>query len=182
MTFNISLYSFGPLPYELSSFENLLLYQGCSHNQKYKIKINSKLKSYITTCKGFVRDSEDSYTINYLLAVLIANWKEQGLIIHRAVHNTLTLFTIFGHVGPYFHFLKIRELVSRQLEIPAPLTFAECVADRKILFWCVSESTKKLIMSLIQCPDCNNTEAQQAEELFKTYCNPKPVPNSTVGK
>lgn len=72
----------------------------CPHQDRCRIKPDSKLKDYLENeCKGFVKDPQDRYTINYVIIVLIADFEDKELFCPINTHIVLctpVLQNIFG--------------------------------------------------------------------------------------
>ena len=61
-----------------------MLHHACPCREKYYLKSRSTLSKYLTRhCKGFVVDPERKYTLNYIIVVLLVNWKEKHLLWRR---------------------------------------------------------------------------------------------------
>jgi len=130
-------------------------YTVCNHQQKYFFKQNSLLKNYLEEqCNGFVEDS--SYTLNYIIVVLLANWKELGLLYHCSVRCTGRLRKIFKVHYKYLHFSALRSLVRKHFRQP----LQDREYERKYfchsmgLLWCVSPEILELVAPPLSKTEC----------------------------
>jgi hypothetical protein len=55
-----------------------VIYEPCDCQEKYSFKPQSRLLAYLRQCKGWTDDPEGKYTLNYIIAVLLAYAKEQN--------------------------------------------------------------------------------------------------------
>lgn len=98
----------------LNGFSNqqLVVYHLCNHQQKYSFKQNSSLKVYMEQyCKGF--EIEPKYTLNYIITVLLMNWKQLGLLYHCSVKCTGKLRKALRVRHKFIYLNDLRRLVSK---------------------------------------------------------------------
>jgi len=112
--------------------EDHLAYYICQRYEKYKIKPESYLRTYLNNCPGFQQDIQEEYTINYLLVVLIVYWKDIGLLGESGLRNTKEIQQLFKKDQPYIEFYGIERLVGKHLESEEPITPSDCSSNPSI--------------------------------------------------
>ena len=117
-----------------------LEYYICQRHERYKIKPESYLRTYLSSCPGFQQDIQEEYTLNYLLVVLIAYWKDIGLIENSGLRNTEEVRQLFKKDQPYIEFYRIERLVGEHLESEEPITPSDCSSNPSI--WLANWNTK----------------------------------------
>lgn len=131
-------------------------YTFCSHQQKYVFKQKSKLKLYLEeSCHGFVR--APSYTLNYIIVVLLMNWKELGLLSHCTIKCTGRIRKILGVHYRHLYIGLLRSYVHQQFKIPA--SHQDFEEQFQLSFcaplWCVSPEVFEIVkppLSKEECP------------------------------
>ena len=87
-----------------------LKYQACPCKEKYYLKPSSRLSKYLYKCKGWVPDETNTYSLNFILIVLLANWRSCTLLYRCSStyysylyvnHSDEELCKIFGK--PYYN-------------------------------------------------------------------------------
>lgn len=100
-----------------------LLYFLCLHQGRYAIK-DPCLSHYLTTqCEGFVEDPDGEYTLQYLLYVLIANWKEKKLLKDCDLRVDNHLRIVFRTRNLTIPLYKLRPLIFKKLASEVTLTY-----------------------------------------------------------
>ena len=130
-------------------------YTVCNHQQKYFFKQNSLLKNYLEEqCNGFIEDS--SYTLNYIIVVLLANWKELGLLYHCSVRCTGRLRKVFKVHYKYLHLNTLRNLVRKHFRQPLQDREFERKHFRLSItpLWCVSPEILELVAPPLSRTEC----------------------------
>lgn len=95
--------------------QNAVVYHLCNHQQKYSFKQNSSLKIYMEKyCEGFV--IEPKYTLNYIITVLLMNWKQSGLLYHCSVKCTGLLRKALRTRYKFIYLEDLRRLVSHHFK------------------------------------------------------------------
>ena len=159
------------------SRDESLQYFFCTHQEKYQIKRSSRLESYLKNCKGFVKDPKNLYTVNYIIAVLVANWRDQGLITHLVIKNVPQIRSVLGAYTEGITYYRLRELVFRQLETgPQYDAIYSCIDDSYFAaFHCVNEETGLVLRKLLECPGCDVSCMMQwtMDKNFFNICLPK---------
>lgn len=126
--------------------EYRLEYYICQRHEKYKIKSESYLRTYLSSCPGFQQDIQEEYTINYLLVVLIVYWKDIGLLGESGLRNTEEIQQLFQKDQPYIEFYRIERLVGEHLESEEPITPSDCSSNPSI--WLADWNKKPFEYSL----------------------------------
>lgn len=57
-----------------------VIYNPCECQERYSFKPESKLLDYLRQCKGWVDSDDGTYTLNYIIVVLLAFAKERGFL------------------------------------------------------------------------------------------------------
>jgi len=71
-----------------------ITYAPCTCREKYFLYPENLLALYLEEkCKGWVRDPESRYTLNYLVLVLIANFKDKGLLQYDTEYDFYFVIT-----------------------------------------------------------------------------------------
>lgn len=134
--------------------QSWLVYSSCIHENKYKFKDNSPLEAYLRTkCHGFVQDSVKMYNINYILIILLSNWKYYKLIHDRTIKTTIHIRRAFklsrAKQNDVIHSSQLRKMVVEQLDAPVEMRFLKEVhCFYTWPFWCLSESSIRLVNSI----------------------------------
>ena len=69
--------------HRLDSFEDIY----CICGVRRQLKPESRLLETLIECKGFVQTPDSRYSIDYVMAVLLANLSEKGLIVFSKHYN-----------------------------------------------------------------------------------------------
>lgn len=87
----------------------------CPHQDRCRFRSGSALKSYLETeCEGFVKDPSDRYVINYIIVVLLADFKSKRLFdaeFSSIVYCSLALQKVFGRA--ILHLSSLRAEVKK---------------------------------------------------------------------
>lgn len=131
--------------YEIKGGTKPLYYTYCPHGNSYQFRHNSSLRKYLEkNCKGWVRNSVDRYTLNYVILVLVCALKEKGLVRKTVIYCDTELREIFDTDCVLVHLLrsKVREHFLHN-EFPTRNDYFP--------FWCVP-GYEELILDVFEKP------------------------------
>jgi len=100
-----------------------LLYFLCLHQERYAIKDPCLLYYLTRLCEGFVEDPEGKYTLQYLLHVLLANWREKNLLKDCDLRVDKHLRIVFRTKALVIPLYKLRLLIFKKLESEVTFTY-----------------------------------------------------------
>jgi hypothetical protein len=153
--------------------KHYLTYRPCHCKERYFLDPRGTLSRYLNEeCKGFVPDGDHRYSLNYIVIVLIANWKVRNLVYREFyptlqlrikndgfIHHLMDSPIWNAHYSPFYRAHDIRGNIAKRHfhldeDVPNPLT----------LFYC-AESFRKLLEQIIEQPLINSRK-----EIFINYC------------
>jgi len=142
--------------YYLRHFGPRISYKLCPHQDKYSFCPNSPLKNYLENhCKGFVIDPSNTYTINYIVTILIANWGKRRLFSQNqdAVLATSYIKKAFRTTSAVIGIKGLRRRIVYQLDAEAEDYFLRVkpqLYDHPL--WCLEPRDIELIASILKRP------------------------------
>ena len=95
----------------------------CLHQERYAIKDPCLLYYLTKQCEGFVEDPEGKYTLQYLLHVLLANWRERNLLKDCDLRVDKHLRIVFRTRDLVIPLYKLRFLIFKKLESEVAFTY-----------------------------------------------------------
>jgi len=156
-------------------------YTPCSCRDKLSFKDDSPLQKYLETrCKGWVPDTENKYTLNYVLLVLIANLKEANLITEPIIRLSSELQDLFEenfiHIQDLRH--KVRSFFKGNLGQPTKVPPFYCIIrDKHLIEDLFGPSYYKVISINFLCAG-----TQGCEFTPRIFCkdHPRPYPYGLI--
>src|SRR5574343_1318390 len=148
-----------PAPFQRRFLRNTgprISYKLCPHQDKYSFCPNSPLKNYLENhCKGFVVDPSNTYTINYIVAILIANWSKRRLFSQNqdSVLATSYIKKAFRTTSAVIGIRGLRRRIVYQLDAEAEDYFMSIKPQLYIHpLWCLEQKDIELIALLLKRP------------------------------
>lgn len=135
---------------------NPVLYAPCTCREKYFLYPGSLLALYLEEeCQGWVRDPESRYTLNYLVLVLIANFKSKNILRYDMEENYYYIATdkklAFIFRQSYLELHDIRDIIAlRYLNLDEKKSIISNTLPP--ILYCLGE-TRKLAKALLD-EDC----------------------------
>jgi len=133
-----------------------IYYEACPHQDKYPFIPNSPLQNYLENhCEGFVKDDQDKYTINYLVFVLLANWKTRKLFSKKqdSVLATSYIKKAFRTTSAVIGIRGLRRRIISQLDTVAEDFFMRIDPDSYLVpLWCLDESDIEFLSEIMEQP------------------------------
>lgn len=132
--------------YSNSGVDCYLTFRACGHQERYSFVSSSPLHAYLCTKKGWIHDSDNKYTINYILIVLFSIIKEKQLNCRQGqAHLYFCDDDLREALGVrVFHLNQIRCIVKEQLRHSEPLY----IDKDQFPFWCPPLGLVGLIFEL----------------------------------
>ena len=117
-------------------------YEACPHQERYSFIPHSPLKNYLEKhCEGFVQDPEEKYTINYIVFVLLANWKARELFSKEqdSVLATSYIKRAFMTTSKVIGIRGLRRRVASQLDAKAEDFYMRIDPNSYLVpLWCLT--------------------------------------------
>lgn len=131
-------------------------YKACPHQDKYTFIPHSPLKDYLENhCEGFVRDPDSKYTINYIVIVLLANWKARRLFSKKqdSVLATSYIKKAFRTTSAVIGIRGLRRRIISQLDTVAEDFFMRIDPNAYLVpLWCLAESDIEFLSTILGQP------------------------------
>jgi len=92
------------------------MFQCCTHQERFLIK-KPEFEQYMRQCSGWVEDPDKKYTSNYVVIVLLSEFKKKSQLIQDAHDNYFILLDrelqkIFKQNTPVISIARLRPLVD----------------------------------------------------------------------
>jgi len=143
-------------PQEHRDHDLKITFKACNHQNKYSFRHKSPLKEYLERfCEGFVKSEDDTYTINYILVVLLANCAARELIFcetfNTKIKTTSHLKKAFKTTAKILNIRGLRQRVIHQLDASEEERLMHYNPSVYLYpLWCIDESVKNLLKSLFK--------------------------------
>ena len=165
------------LPRRTAQIYRSLDIKPCPHGEKYTLEDSTLLQYLMEDCKGFQIDPEGKYTLNYVITVLLANWKEKQLIQHCTVLTNGRIKRAFGTYDSCFCLTELRAMVLRYFDTKEFFLLEGYYRIYRAPLWCLDSSLMEQLQAEIG--NCNYPSSCDKIKTFK--CENNIIPRRFLG-
>lgn len=132
-----------------------LKYRLCPHREQYAFKRQSELKNYlINQCPGFLQSENDTYSLNYIILLLLINWIQTEELKYNLINLSGEFRNVLKTDCQFLHVSYLRKSILRQMVVSK---FEERVLNfnnrwYRSPLWCLNGS-RDVIEDILQSSD-----------------------------